>query len=164
MEMFSYKIEIKDSEIQDLLLDWGFQVRSVRRIFYEIFPNEKKFIRETIPEKILRRKLCWKNEKEFTDLETRIKKFYNDKCIEKKSTERYSCYCDNYFNDFYDYLTVNPKLVWYRDYLEEGYTDYYLKYLYTQKYKMNTRFRIEVIRKLKEHLKTPQGYDIVRYC
>ena len=164
MEMFSYKIEIKDLEIQELLLDWGFHVQSVRKILYKIFPNEKKFIRETIPERILRRKLCWKDEKEFTDLETRIKKFYNDKCVEKKSTKEYSQYCDNYFDDFYNYLSVNPKLVWYRDYLEEVNVDYYLLYLRTQKYKMKTRFRLEVIRKLKEHLKTPQGYDIVRYC
>ena len=129
MEMFSYKIEIKESEIQELLLDWGFQVRSVRKIFYEIFPNEKKFIRETIPERILRRKLCWKDEKEFTDLETRIKKFYNDKFIEKKPSKEYSQYCDKYFDNFYDYLTVNPKLIWYRDYLDERCIDYYLSYL-----------------------------------
>lgn len=164
MEMFSYKIEIKDSEIQGLLLDWGFQVWSVRKIFYKIFPNEKKSIRETIPERILRRKLCWRDEKEFTDLETRIKKFYNDKCVEKKSTKEYSQYCDNYFDDFYNYLTINPKLVWYRDYLEEGYKDYYLTHLRTQKYQMKIRFRLEVIRKLREHLKTPQGHDIIRYC
>ena len=163
-EMFSYKIEIKDSEIQELLLDWGFQVQSVRKIFYKVFPDKKKFIRETIPEKILRRKLCWKDEKEFTDLETRIKKFYNDKCVEKKPTERYLCYCDDYFNDFDNYFTVNPKRVWHINYLEEGYTNYYMSYLYTQRYKMKIRFRIEVIRKLKEHLKTSQGYDIVRYC
>ena len=164
MEMFSYKIEIKDSKIQELLLDWGFQVQSARKIFYKIFPNEKEFIRETIPKRILRRKLCWKDEKEFTDLETRIKKFYNDKCIEKKSIRGFRPYCDNYFDDFYKYLTVNPKQVYHIDYLEKGHTDYYLAYLCTQKYKMKIRFRVEVIRKLKEHLKTPQGYDIVRYC
>lgn len=164
MEMFNYKIEIKDSEIQELLLDWGFQVQSVRKIFYRIFPDKKKFIRENIPEKILRKKLCWKDEKEFTDLETRIKKFYNDECVEKKPTEEDPLYRDNHFNDFYNYLTVNPRLMWCTDYLEERNIDYYLTHLHTQKYKIKTRFRIEVIRKLKEHLKTPQGYDIVRYC
>lgn len=164
MEMIVYKIDIKDSEIQELLIDWGFQVQSVRKTFYEIFPDEIKLIRETIPEKILRRKLCWRDEREFADLETKIKKFYNDKLIEKKPTKEYPQYWNNYFDDFDNYLTIAHKI--YRiNYLErDTYRDYYIEYLKTQKYKMKCRFRLEVLRKLQEHLKTLQGHDIIRYC
>ena len=62
MATYNYKIWFKDSEIQEIMEDWGYQIKTVRMLLFDLFPEEKEEIRKTISEAALRTKLCWKSE------------------------------------------------------------------------------------------------------
>ena len=46
MATYNYKIWFKDSEIQEIMEDWGYQIKTVRMLLFDLFPEEKEEIRK----------------------------------------------------------------------------------------------------------------------
>lgn len=161
MATYNYKIWFKDSEIQEIMEDWGYQIKTVRMLLFDLFPEEKEEIRKTISEAALRTKLCWKSEEELADIETRLRKFYS----KEKKGNFVTCYygdCSCRLQQELNLVPPTENLFYYESRLwVTGEKDWWSWWQSRHKYYMTTRFRLEVRRKLKDHIKTLDGNDII---
>ena len=160
MAIFNYRVWINDADIEELAEEFGIQAQSVRELLFSIFPSQKKFIRENIPRKILRKKLCWGSEEEWTDLENRLKRFFErvqievEKGYDVKGTVTILGY-------FWEYLRVKSPDEQKAISLPYRYTEGWDYWLNPHKYYLKERFKLEVYKKIKEHIKSPEGNDII---
>lgn len=160
MATFSYKIYIKDIDGQEILKEAGIQIKSVRKILFSLFPDHKQYIRDVIPERILRIKVCWGSEKEWTDLENRLRVFFKKVQV---SVEK--------GHDLHQLTYEADSLIWscleVQSPIREGvYIKYYYPYKYlswleAHKYYFKKRFKLEMLRKLKDQIKSPEGNDVI---
>lgn len=160
MAMFSYKIYIKDIDGQEILKEAGIQIKSIRKILFSLFPDHKQYIRDVIPERILRIKVCWGSEREWTDLENRLRVFF--KKIQTLVEKGHDLHQLTYEADslVWSCLEVQPPV------REGAYINYYYPYKYlswleAHKYYFKYRFKLEMLRKLKDQIKSPEGNDVI---
>lgn len=160
MATFSYKICIDDIDGQEILKEAGIQTKSIRKILFSLFPDHKQYIRDVIPERILRKKVCWGSEKEWTDLENRLRVFF--KKIQTSVENGHDLHQLTYEADslIWSCLEVQSPI------REGAYTNYYythkyLSWLEAHKYYFKERFKLEMLRKLKDQIKSPEGNDVI---
>ena len=156
MITYNYKLWFRDSEVQEIMEDWGYRVRTVRMILFDIFPKEKAQIRETILESVLRVKLCWKSEKELTDIESKLSRFY---LSAKEKKKEYSWYLGSDY-DLREEITISDPTEDLVCYMNRS-KDWWNRWEYRHKYYMNTMFRIEIKRKFRNHIKNSNGNDVI---
>lgn len=161
MATFSYKIYIKDIDGQEILKEAGVQIKSIRKILFSLFPDHKQYIRDVIPERILRIKVCWGSEKEWTDLENRLRVFF--KKIQTSVENGHDLHQLTYEADslIWSCLEVQSSV---REgaYINYYYPPYrYLSWLEAHKYYFKDRFKLEMLRKLKDQIKSPEGNDVI---
>lgn len=160
MAMFNYKIWIKDADIKELMKEIGIQSQNTRNLLFSIYPSQKKFIRKNIPERILRKNLCWGSEEEWTDLENRLKRFFKrvqievEKGYDVKGTVTILGY-------FWEYLRVKSPEEQTAISLPYRYTKEWDYWLDPHRYYLNERFKLEIRKRIKEHIKSPEGNDII---
>ena len=160
MATFSYKICINDIDGQEILKEAGIQTKSIRKMLFSLFPDHKQYIRDVIPERILRIKVCWGSEKEWTDLENRLRVFF--KKIQTSVENGHNLHQLTYEADslIWSCLEVQSPV---REgaYINYYYTHKYLSWLETHKYYFKERFKLEMLRKLKDQIKSPEGNDVI---
>ena len=160
MATFSYKICIDDIDGQEILKEAGIQTKSIRKMLFSLFPDHKQYIRDVIPERILRIKVCWGSEKEWTDLENRLRVFF--KKIQTSVENGHDLHQLTYEADslIWSCLEVQSPI---REgaYINYYYTHKYLSWLETRKYYFKERFKLEMLRKLKDQIKSPEGNDVI---
>ena len=160
MATFSYKICINDIDGQEILKEAGIQIKSIRKMLFSLFPDHKQYIRDVIPERILRIKVCWGSEKEWTDLENRLRVFF--KKIQTSVENGHDLHQLTYEADLLIWFCLEVQSpVREGAYINYYYTHKYLSWLETHKYYFKERFKLEMLRKLKDQIKSPEGNDVI---
>lgn len=161
MATFSYKIYIKNIDGQEILKEAGIQTKSIRKILFSLFPDHKQYIRDMIPERILRIKVCWGSEKEWTDLENRLKVFFKKiQTAVESGRDLHQSTWGEADSLIWSCLEVQPPV------REGAFINYYYPYKYiswleAHKYYFKDRFKIEMLKKLKDQIKSPEGNDVI---
>lgn len=158
MATFSYKICIDDIDGQEILKEAGIQTKSIRKMLFSLFPDHKQYIRDVIPERILRKKVCWGSEKEWTDLENRLRVFF--KKIQTSIKNGHDLHQLTYEADslIWSCLDIQSSI---REEANYYYPYKYLPWLEAHKYCFKERFKLEMLRKLKDRIKSPEGNDVI---